>query len=191
LKGYNMLHSHNNGNTKTQHWSGVFYIDTPPCTAGHNDCGVFEYFDTRGEMSPMEYNRIVPPVPGKLVFFPAYLKHLVRPYAGKEKRISISFNLDVQSAFASNRPTVHCLNCHWGETPSSHIEGFGEIRSMSRHGARFRQKFTLEDAIGSHACSLEANTRVTNGIPLGSSLLLPVDIVNCVETLKANCLPST
>jgi hypothetical protein len=48
----------------------------------------------------------------------------------------------------------------------------------------FRQKFTLEDAIGSHACSLEANTRVTNGIPLGSSLFLPVDTVNCVQTLK-------
>jgi hypothetical protein len=56
----------------------------------------------------------------------------------------------------------------------------------SRYGARFRQKFTLEDAIGSHACSLEANTHVTNGIPLGSSLLLPVDTVNCIQTLKAN-----
>jgi hypothetical protein len=54
----------------------------------------------------------------------------------------------------------------------------------------FWQNFTLEDAIGSHTCSLEANTRVTNGIPLGSSLLLPVDTVNCVQTLKAkkNCL---
>jgi hypothetical protein len=52
----------------------------------------------------------------------------------------------------------------------------------------FRQKFTLEDAIGSHACSLEANTRVTNGIPLGSSLFLPVDTVNCVQTLKAPCV---
>jgi hypothetical protein len=49
----------------------------------------------------------------------------------------------------------------------------------------FRQKFTLEDAIGSYACSLEANTGVTNSIPLGSSLLLPVDTVNCVQTLKA------
>jgi hypothetical protein len=49
----------------------------------------------------------------------------------------------------------------------------------------FRQKFTLEDAIGSHACSLEANTRVTNGIPLGCLLMLPVDTVNCVQTLKA------
>jgi hypothetical protein len=55
------------------------------------------------------------------------------------------------------------------------------------YGARFRQKFTLEDAIGSHACSLEATTRVTNGIPLGSSLLLPVCTVNCVQTLKAQC----
>jgi hypothetical protein len=49
----------------------------------------------------------------------------------------------------------------------------------------FRQQFTLEDAIGSHhACLLEANTRVTNGIPLGNSLLLPVDTVICVQTLK-------
>jgi len=48
----------------------------------------------------------------------------------------------------------------------------------------FRQKFTFEDAIGSHACSLQANTRVTNGIPLGCLLLLPVNTVNCVQTLK-------
>jgi tRNA A-37 threonylcarbamoyl transferase component Bud32 len=48
----------------------------------------------------------------------------------------------------------------------------------------FRKKSTLEGAIGSHACSREANMRVTNGIPLGSSLLLPVYTVNCVQTLK-------
>jgi hypothetical protein len=48
----------------------------------------------------------------------------------------------------------------------------------------FRQKFTLEDAIGSHACSLEASRRVTNGIPLGCSLCLPVHTVNFVQTLK-------
>jgi hypothetical protein len=49
----------------------------------------------------------------------------------------------------------------------------------------FRQKYTLEDAIGSHACSLEANMRVTNGILLGCPLLLPVDAAICVQTLKA------
>jgi hypothetical protein len=31
---------------------------------------------------------------------------------------------------------------------------------------------SLEDAIGSHACSLEANMRATNVIPLGIPLLL-------------------
>jgi hypothetical protein len=48
----------------------------------------------------------------------------------------------------------------------------------------FRQKFTREGSIGSHACSLEANMRVTNGIPLGCPLFLPVHTVNCVQTLK-------
>jgi hypothetical protein len=38
----------------------------------------------------------------------------------------------------------------------------------------FRQKFALEDSIGSHACSLEAKMRVTNGIPLRSPLALIV-----------------
>jgi hypothetical protein len=36
------------------------------------------------------------------------------------------------------------------------------------------KQFTLEDAIGSHACSLRANMRVTNCISLGSALLLPL-----------------
>jgi hypothetical protein len=54
-------------------------------------------------------------------------------------------------------------------------------------GARFRQKFTLEDAIELHAFApLEAFCRrVTNGIPLGCPLLLPVDTVNFVQTLKS------
>ena len=48
----------------------------------------------------------------------------------------------------------------------------------------FRQNVALEDAIGSHTCSLEANMRVTNGIPLGSPLLLPAGTVTSVQTLK-------
>jgi hypothetical protein len=57
----------------------------------------------------------------------------------------------------------------------------------SAHGTVrvFRQKSTLEVAIGSHACSLEAYMRATDGIPPGSQLLLPVGTVNCVETVKA------
>jgi hypothetical protein len=63
-----------------------------------------------------------------------------------------------------------------------------KIAAMLRTVRVFRQKFTREDAIGSHACSFEANMRVTNGIPLGSSLLLPVCTVNSVQTLKARTL---
>jgi hypothetical protein len=48
----------------------------------------------------------------------------------------------------------------------------------------FEQDFALEDAIGSHACSLEATMRVSNGIPLGSPLLLPVATMNYAQTLK-------
>jgi hypothetical protein len=54
------------------------------------------------------------------------------------------------------------------------------------HGARFRQNFTLEDAIGSQACSLKANRCVTNGIHFGCPLFLPVRTVNSVQTLKVN-----
>jgi hypothetical protein len=50
----------------------------------------------------------------------------------------------------------------------------------------FRQELSLEDAIEFHAFAwLEASMRVTNGIPLGCPLLLPVGAVNYVETLKA------
>jgi hypothetical protein len=73
-------------------------------------------------------------------------------------------------------------------------------RSCGRAVLCFRQMFTLEDAIVSHAfspfssgwqsswlvledaivsraSSLEANMRLTNGIPLGCPLLLPVGTV--------------
>jgi hypothetical protein len=52
----------------------------------------------------------------------------------------------------------------------------------------FRQKFALEDAIGSHACSLHTcrEQACANSIPLGCPLFLPVHTVNCVQTLKAS-----
>jgi hypothetical protein len=53
------------------------------------------------------------------------------------------------------------------------------------YSAHFRQKFALEGAIEFHSFApLEANMPVTNGIPLGGSLLLPVGTVNSAQTLK-------
>ena len=76
----------------------------------------------------------------------------------------------------------HCIRCfRLANTPSSATNGTSSRQCTVRV---FRQNVTIEDAIGSHACSLEANTRVANSIPLGCSLLLPVDTVNCVQILK-------
>jgi hypothetical protein len=52
------------------------------------------------------------------------------------------------------------------------------------HGALFPTEIYTRGCHWSHACSLQASRRVTNDIPLGCSLLLPVGTVNCVQTLK-------
>jgi hypothetical protein len=54
----------------------------------------------------------------------------------------------------------------------------------------FRQKVTLDNAIGPTPAPIEASKRVPNGIPLGCLLLLPVDTVNCVQTLKGYSIES-
>jgi hypothetical protein len=49
----------------------------------------------------------------------------------------------------------------------------------------FEQEFApLEDAIGSHARTLEVSMRATNCIRLGWPLLLQVDTVNSIQTLQ-------
>jgi hypothetical protein len=61
------------------------------------------------------------------------------------------------------------------------------IHTPERKWVRFFlfDRFTPEDAIEFHAFApLEASRRVTNGIPLGCPLFLPVHTVNCVKTLK-------
>jgi hypothetical protein len=47
------------------------------------------------------------------------------------------------------------------------------------------QNFALEDAIGTHACWLEASMHVINSLPLGWHLLLTVATITHVATLKA------
>jgi hypothetical protein len=65
--------------------------------------------------------------------------------------------------------------------------GFAKVSAEKMALCAFRQKFTLEDAIGSHACSLEASMRVINGNPLGCPHPLTVTTVNYVAaTLKVS-----
>jgi hypothetical protein len=102
-------------------------------------------------------------------------------------------NYDPNYPNSGGRAPVHMpLSIYYNPAPTGHA--FGALQKANRPVTMlrrvqgtvrvFRQKYTLEDAIGSHACSLEANMRVTNVIPLGCPLPLTVTTVNDVATLK-------
>ncbi|HLH94194.1 MAG TPA: TIGR02466 family protein [Xanthobacteraceae bacterium] len=88
-------------------WSGVYYV-----TAGKVDTndpangpanGRLELIDPRvgvglfgSEEGLLGGRYLVEPVPGLMVMFPSWLRHMVHPFFGSEERISISFNVRVQ-----------------------------------------------------------------------------------------------
>ena len=98
--GYNKAHTH-----PGSAWSGVYYIeagidDNPDIP---EDAGCIEFFDPRHgiEMVPVPGNpfgqRIwFPPENGRLLCFPAWLRHTVNPYMGKQERVSIAFNVRIE-----------------------------------------------------------------------------------------------
>ena len=53
------------------------------------------------------------------------------------------------------------------------------------YGARFSTEICTRGCHWIPPCLLEVNMCVTNGIPLGCPLLLPVGTINSVQTLKA------
>jgi glutamate-1-semialdehyde 2,1-aminomutase len=73
-------------------------------------------------------------------------------------------------------------SCKDGDRAATLIPGVPDIFLV--RCASLGRIFHSKIPFGSHACSLEAIVRGTNGIPLGSSLLLPVGTVNSVQTLK-------
>jgi hypothetical protein len=50
----------------------------------------------RLERGIFEGRYLVEPMPGLMVMFPSWLKHMVHPFQGLGERISISFNVTVQ-----------------------------------------------------------------------------------------------
>ena len=91
-------------------WSGVYYVDDGGIAADPSLGGELEFMDPRGP-GPAMYaphlafampgglsvgaNEIVSPKTGRLVMFPAWVLHQVRPYRGNAQRISIAFNLSL------------------------------------------------------------------------------------------------
>jgi uncharacterized protein (TIGR02466 family) len=101
----NEFHSH-----PGSFWSGVYYVDDGGIAADPSFGGELEFMDPRGP-GPAMYaphlafampgglsvgaNETVLPKTGRLVMFPAWLLHQVRPYRGGAERISIAFNLSL------------------------------------------------------------------------------------------------
>jgi uncharacterized protein (TIGR02466 family) len=91
-------------------WSGVYYVDDGGIADDGSLGGELEFMDPRGPLPAMfaphlavampgglgagATERVVPKA-GRLVMFPSWLMHQVRPYRGAATRISIAFNLTV------------------------------------------------------------------------------------------------
>jgi len=99
----NEFHSHPGA-----YWSGVYYVDDGGIAADPSLGGELEFLDPRGPVPLMNAPHLrmsgslsagatekVVPTAGRMVIFPAWLLHQVRPYLGNAERISIAFNLTV------------------------------------------------------------------------------------------------
>lgn len=73
---------------------GAFYIEDPrfPMSAMHNTA--IRLLGSDG--NPQQYEVEFKLAKGKLVVFPAWLRHGVRPYMGDRERISIAMNIDAR-----------------------------------------------------------------------------------------------
>ncbi|MEO1774443.1 MAG: TIGR02466 family protein [Pseudomonadota bacterium] len=97
---YNGLHEH-----RSSHWSGVYYVSAAAQTPGDVNGGKLELVDPRVAInmlgppgSMFEKRFLVDPRPGLMAFFPSWLKHMVHPFRGEGVRISIAYNIALQSA---------------------------------------------------------------------------------------------
>lgn len=94
---YNVVHTHPNAM-----WSLVYYV-----AAGEPDrsvpySGALELLDPREAANYIQVQRtvldgrmFVENVPGRMVLFPSWMKHMVHPFVGEGVRISIAANVNV------------------------------------------------------------------------------------------------
>ncbi len=88
-------------------WSGTYYVRDGGCADDPSLGGEFEMFDPRGPAPMMHAPSLkfagedgrsagsaetIRPRAGLMFIFPSFLLHAVRPYRGKDLRISVAFN---------------------------------------------------------------------------------------------------
>lgn len=91
--GYHEVHNHPNCS-----WCGIYYLEPADCTVDPPN-GINRFFsaidimyDDTGTLAYAQKPISIKPEEGKLVMFPAYVKHLAVPYKGTRDRIIVSFN---------------------------------------------------------------------------------------------------
>jgi uncharacterized protein (TIGR02466 family) len=95
---YNSVHDHPGAM-----WSGVYYISGGEPDGNDPLNGKLELLDPRVGVNMLRLEQglfggryLVDPLPGLMVMFPSWLKHMVHPFSGSGERISTSFNAYVQ-----------------------------------------------------------------------------------------------
>jgi uncharacterized protein (TIGR02466 family) len=95
---YNSVHDHPGAM-----WSGVYYVSGGKPDSNDPFNGRLELIDPRAGVNMLRLERglfegryLVEPMPGLMVMFPSWLKHMVHPFQGSGERISTSFNVIVQ-----------------------------------------------------------------------------------------------
>jgi uncharacterized protein (TIGR02466 family) len=95
---YNSVHDHAGAM-----WSGVYYVSGGKPDNNDPLNGKLELLDPRvgvnvfGREEGLFAGRyFVEPLPGLMMMFPGWLKHMVHPFWGSGERISISFNVQLQ-----------------------------------------------------------------------------------------------
>ena len=94
LGDYNVIHSHPNSL-----WSAVYYVNRGDPDPNVDYGGKLELLDPRAAASYIQIpgddqNKrcIVDNIPGFMIIFPSWVKHMVHPHFGKGERVSIALN---------------------------------------------------------------------------------------------------
>jgi len=94
---YNIVHTHPNCM-----WSGVYYVSRGEPDKSIPYSGLLELLDPREsanyiqiQNTTLDARTFIENIPGRMVLFPSWLKHMVHPFVGSGTRISIAFNVNV------------------------------------------------------------------------------------------------
>ena len=124
---YNHKHNHPNCHLAGVLWikcpedCGVIVFDPPTAFQSHNELN--SYIDDFKNQNNLYHCYHFNPTEGKILVFPAHLNHLVQENKSNEDRISVSFNIRLNSGRMKRRGRVSIprWNFNWSEYNESRI----------------------------------------------------------------------